>query len=482
MSVTVMLSAASAQTITVNYATSDGTATAGSDYGAISGSLTFTPGQTSQTIGIPVYTDAVVDPNETFNVTLSSPVNATLGTPNPTVVTIIDNTPTVQFSSATYSVNEDGGTATITVTLSAAVPVSVTVNYATSNGTAAAGSDYTAVSGTLNFAPTQTSLTFSVPITNDNLANEGNETVVLTLSNSTNAALSTPNPATLTIVDNDTAIVDFIKPQFSVNEGNDGGTGLVSASVVITLSNPSVVPVTVNYVTSDGTATAGVDYISASGTITFAPTETVQNFFFNVISDTVVEADETITLTLSSPVSATIGPLNPATLLIIDDDPSVGCSSAGIPGGEPNIGLPNGTIAELNCGTDLIVSLPPTSTIIADGDSNFDMVYYEYANAPGIQLDWVVVQIGTSSSGPWYTVFYWGDNIVDENTNIGQAGYGSPTEAVNAPISSADLYNNVGIAIDVDARVPFGTYSFVRFYSPFGTSDPAQVDAISLYP
>lgn len=477
-----MLSAASAQTVTVAYASSDGTATAGSDYGAVSGVLIFSPGQTNQTIIIPVYTDAVVEPNETFNVTLSSPVNAALSTPNPTVVTIIDNTPLVQFSSATYSVNEAGGSAVISVTLSAAVPVTVTVDYASSDGTATAGSDYTAVNGTLSFAPTQTTLTFSVPITDDNLANEGDETVILTLSNSTNAALGTPNPATLTIVDNDSAVVDFLKPQFSVSEGNDGGTGFVSASIAITLSHPSVVPVTVNYATSDGTATAGVDYVSANGTITFAPMETVQNFFFNVISDTVVEPNETVILTLSSPVSATIGPLNPANLLIIDDDPPTGCSGAGIPAGEPNIGSPNGVIAELNCGTELIVSLPAASTIIADGDTNFDMVYYEFAIAPGINLDWTVLQIGTSSSGPWYTVFYWGDNIVDDNSNIGQAGYGVPTEDVNAAIPSADLHNGTGIAIDVDARVPIGTYSFVRIYSPFGTTDPAQVDALSRYP
>jgi hypothetical protein len=109
----------------------------------------------------------------------------------------------LQFSNATYSVNENGGTATITVTRTNGSTGSVSVNYATSNGTATAGSDYTASSGTLTLGDGVTSKTFTVPITDDT-AFEGNETVNLTLSSPTGGAtLGSPAAATLTIVDND---------------------------------------------------------------------------------------------------------------------------------------------------------------------------------------------------------------------------------------------------------------------------------------
>ncbi len=108
----------------------------------------------------------------------------------------------VAFSAPTYSVNENGGSATITVTLEAASPFTATVNFAASDGTATSGSDYVASSGTLTFTPGVTSRTFTVPIIDDALF-EGNETVNLSLSGATGAALGVPNSAVLTIVDND---------------------------------------------------------------------------------------------------------------------------------------------------------------------------------------------------------------------------------------------------------------------------------------
>ncbi len=121
------------------------------------------------------------------------------------MLTVNDNDAagTIQFSLPTYTVNESGRRATITVTRTGGTASGVGVSYATSNGTATAGADYTATSGTLTFAAKQTSKTFIVPITNDTLV-EGNETVNLTLSNPTGgAALGAQNTAELTISDND---------------------------------------------------------------------------------------------------------------------------------------------------------------------------------------------------------------------------------------------------------------------------------------
>jgi uncharacterized repeat protein (TIGR01451 family) len=108
----------------------------------------------------------------------------------------------VQFSSASYSVGENAGSAVITATLSAASGSAITVDYATSDGTAIAGSDYTAVTGTLSFPPSVTVQTFTVPITDD-LLYDPEETVTLTLSNPSNATLGPPSTATLTIIDDD---------------------------------------------------------------------------------------------------------------------------------------------------------------------------------------------------------------------------------------------------------------------------------------
>ena len=110
--------------------------------------------------------------------------------------------PSVAFSSANYSVGEGDRNATIDVNLSAASTQTVTVHYATSDGTANAPGDYTATSGTLTFAPGDTSKSFKVPIVDDALV-EGPETVNLTLSNPGNATLGSPSAAVLTIIDND---------------------------------------------------------------------------------------------------------------------------------------------------------------------------------------------------------------------------------------------------------------------------------------
>jgi hypothetical protein len=121
-------------------------------------------------------------------------LTATFEYANPTLVP-------VRFSSAAYSAKETAGEVVITVVLGGAATEPVTVTYATSNGTATAGSDYTAASGTLHFAVGQTSQTFTVPILGD-AACEGNETVNLTLSDPVNAVLDAPYQATLTIENN----------------------------------------------------------------------------------------------------------------------------------------------------------------------------------------------------------------------------------------------------------------------------------------
>ncbi len=189
------------RSVSVNYATKDATALAGSDYTATSGVLTFVKGQpTTKTITVPISNETLAEGAETFDMVLSAPTNGVLGYPSTETVTIAAND-LLSFSASAVSVNENASTATITVKLNGASTQSVTVNYATSNGTATAGSDYTAKSGTLLFAPGETSKTFTVAIINDT-TDEPNETVTLTLSGAVNASIGTAT-STLTIIDND---------------------------------------------------------------------------------------------------------------------------------------------------------------------------------------------------------------------------------------------------------------------------------------
>ena len=293
---TVTLSNPSSFPVTVNYSTADGTATAGSDYTAASGTLTFPAGETDETISVPIVDDFLYEGDETFYLNLENPVNATISD-GQGIGTILDNDlePTLSINDVTMS--EDGGGANFTVSLSSPSSFPVTVNYSTADGTATAGSDYTAASGTLTFPAGETDETISVPIVDDFLY-EGVETFSLNLTNPANATIS-DGQGMGTILDNDP------EPTLSINDmtvSEDVG----GADFTVTLSNPSSFPVTVNYSTADGTATAGSDYTAASGTLTFPAGETAKTISVPIVDDFLYEGVETFSLNLTNPANATI--------------------------------------------------------------------------------------------------------------------------------------------------------------------------------
>ena len=429
---TVTLSKASTTPVTIGYATTNGTATAGADYTATTGTLTFAPGVTSQQINVPILADTAVETNETFTVTLSNPSGATItgatatGTITNTPVTVTPP-PTNSSGSVTYTVTDNWGSgfngtmnltpsqtlngwtvsfntpaeitniwngvisshvgtayvvtnaawngqvsagqstsfgfqantgaagsavtglqlngvavatptptspgisvagvtasepasgtaqAAFTVTLSKASTTPVTVGYATTNGTATAGSDFTATTGTLTFAPGVVSQQINVPILADTVV-EPSETFTVTLSKPSGATIAGAT-ATGTITDSNTvaAAPTVSIADLAVTEGNGAHAHFMFTA---TLDKASATPVSVSYATSNGTATAGVDYTAASGTITFAPGVTTQTVHVDIIGDTVVEPNETFTVTLSAPTGATIARAT-ATGTIINDD------------------------------------------------------------------------------------------------------------------------------------------------------------------
>jgi hypothetical protein len=201
----VILSALSGQSVTVHYATVPGSAQAGQDYVSRNGTLTIPAGQRTATISVPIISDPRDEPNETFTVHLSIPTNGTITDPDGRgTITDNDSPPTMKVGDVTLTEGNSGtATASFKVSLSRASGKTISVRYATANGTATAPSDYTPVSGMLTFNPGETSKTISVLIKGDTVR-EPNETVKLNLSTPTNATfLGNDSSAICTILNND---------------------------------------------------------------------------------------------------------------------------------------------------------------------------------------------------------------------------------------------------------------------------------------
>ncbi len=184
---------------TVDYATVDRTATAGTDYEPVSGTLTFTADSATQTVVVPLIDDALDEPDETLALVLTDPVNAELAaTEAEGTITDDDPLPELRIDGGSAS---EGETLGFVVTLSGSTSRTVTVDYATADASAMAGSDYAAASGTLDFAPGESSATVSVEIVDD-VTYEPDETFLVRLSSPVNAAIA-GGEATGMILDDD---------------------------------------------------------------------------------------------------------------------------------------------------------------------------------------------------------------------------------------------------------------------------------------
>lgn len=315
-SMTVFLDHASSQTVTVDYTTGSGSAVAGEDYQPVAGTLTFTPGETRQTIKVTLLDDLLDEANETVNLRLRNPANASLDLPVNATLTLVDNDPrpTVQFETTAVDVAENAGPALIAVTLSATSGREVRVDYATADGSAAANEDYTAISGTLIFEPGTTRHTLELPLIDDSL-DEPAETIALSLSQPLEADLGSPAETVVTLVDDDEPpVIGFETTAYDVVEP-DG-----TIALTVRLDRPSNREVRVDLATEDGTATAGADYTAANTTLIFVSGQITRTVAVTVLDDDLDEAAETINLSLSNPGNATLGSAT-AVLTLLDDDP-----------------------------------------------------------------------------------------------------------------------------------------------------------------
>jgi PKD repeat protein len=263
--------------------------------------------------------------------TLESPAHAyatpgtytvTLTAGNPSGVSVLTNTftlsaPTVAFSASVVTITEGAGSAALTVTLSAGSEATVTVPYSTTTGTAAPGQDYTPGGGTLTFAPGQVEQVVSVPVVDDT-TDELDHDFGVALAAPANAMLGTPIAVVVTIKDDDAPpTVQLSQLAYTTAEWSG------AAALTATLSAASELSVTVDYLTTDMTATAAVDYLPLSGTLAFAPGQMAQPILVSVVNDDLLEPVEALSLALAAPTNAALGAPAEAALTILDNEAMV---------------------------------------------------------------------------------------------------------------------------------------------------------------
>ncbi len=258
------LSAASAVPVTIDFAITGGSATGGIDYGVISGSLTFDPGQTTRDIPLTIIDDLFHEPPQTVVIGIRNPSNGSIGTSSHTLtIHDNDNPPpvTVGFAAAASSGGENFPSAVLLVSLSAPHSAPVTVNYSASGGTATGGGvDYRLDPGTLTFAPGETVKPLSITITGDPI-HETDETILVTLDSSTEAALNANATHAFTI--RNIAVTLAVTPATGLDSAGPGGGPFSPEGATYTLSNTADTPL--NWTVSADAP--WIDFSATTGTL-----------------------------------------------------------------------------------------------------------------------------------------------------------------------------------------------------------------------
>jgi hypothetical protein len=427
-SFTVTLSAASPETISVNYTTVDNSARAGQDYTATVGTLNFLPGETAIDVTVPTIDDALAENTEIFTVNLSGTSAGVTFADQQGLGTIFDNEDAPVITIAPQSAIEGNLGAsdnriTFTATLSTASAQTVSFRYATSSGTAVANRDFRSSSQTLTFAPGTTTRSFNIAIIPDNI-DEVNETFNVTLSSASNATFANSvNTVTTTgtIIDDDGPTITFADRTIEVVEG---GTGSVrNMTFTVRLSAASENPITVRFATSRGAvepATAGADFRATSGTLTFAAGETSKVISVQILGDATDEPDETFNVVLSSPTGGTIPTeQSTATGTIRDDDATPIVSISNVSANEGSNGRTSSFsfIVSLDRASARTVSVDYATTgVTATPDVDFTTNSGTVTFNPGVTRQTIVVRVT-------------GDNL-DE-----------PTETFRVTLDSASVQN-----------------------------------------
>jgi uncharacterized delta-60 repeat protein/uncharacterized repeat protein (TIGR01451 family) len=425
--------------VSVNYAVGiGGTATAGQDYIATNGVVTFAENETTKTFTVRILDDNVIEGNETILMRLSGPSGgAVLGTD--TAVLVInddDRVGSFVFSKAEYIVSEGVGSAIVQVQRIGGSIGQASVTVMTSGGTATPGVDYIGVSNVLYFADGETNKTIAIPIVDDSIV-ETPETIGLILINPTDGATLGAQPvANVVVVDNEVSI-SLASQSYSVSE-----TGVVAVISVVRYGDTNI-SVSARYNTSDGTAVAGQDYLATNGVVQFAPGQTNNYIFVSIIDDTVPESDEIFNVTLSNPsTGAMLGPINSAPVVIIENDDVLYFSAP--------------TYSVVESFTNVIIS------VLRAGNTN-ESVTIDYRVGGGTAtpvLDFIAID-GTLTFAPGQTsntfsIFIWDDMLVEGPETVNLALVNPTGGAVVGTQGTAVL-----VIQDNDSSVGFAKTNYV---------------------
>jgi uncharacterized delta-60 repeat protein len=316
--------------VSVTVFTRNGTALDRSDFLGKTNTISFDSGETTKEFTFTIIPDTTVEFDETVLIVLT---NATGGASLPgglatstetATVTIIDDDFSrgrLNFSATNYVVNEGAPSAQVTVTRTGGSAQTLSVSVEATSGTATEGADFAGVTNVLSWAAGDTTpRTFTVPILEDSIV-EGDETINLRLFNpSVAGALGSRDTATITVADNDFyGQLQFSQANYQTEEN---GTNL---TITVIRTGGIGGTVSVDFQVADGTATIDADYTTnliTSTQLTFAPGETSKSFRIGLLNDDLAEGEETVLLSLSNPVNATLGAVSTSTLTIIDDEAS----------------------------------------------------------------------------------------------------------------------------------------------------------------
>jgi hypothetical protein len=306
--------------LTVQYATRNGTAAAGADYTALSGSVTFADGETSKTIVLPILNDNIDEHAETLSLTLSD-FNAgggAAGSLSMALLTIEDDDPPPSISINDIEVvegNSGSTTANITLSLSNVSGKTISVDLAATAGTATATVDYTFLFNKANVSPGALTQTVSVAIVGETRF-EDDETFFVNLSNPVDVTIA--DTQGMVTIKNDDPVPSFTIADLARVETNGGTTSFIFQ---VRLSNASSRQITVQLDTANGTAQAGSDYVARSVNLIFPPGATLANVPITVNGDTYIEPNETFFVNLSIPTEASIADPQAAGTILNDDLP-----------------------------------------------------------------------------------------------------------------------------------------------------------------
>jgi hypothetical protein len=303
---TVTRTPVSEQTTTVLPSIVPGTARPWEDYVPLTGTIVFAPGQATKTVSVQIIGDLAYELDEDYLFFISNPVNATIADDRG-VGTILNDDSNVGFGIEDTSITEgDDGQINMAFTVRLTAPSfqQVSYNYSViAGGTATSQVDYIEVFGGDTFFAGSTTRLVVVPIIGD-LSDELDETIFVRISNPTNGAIITRSVAVGTIIDNDP------EPSLSINDirVTEPRSGTSAAVATASLSVPSGKTVTVNYFTSDGTATTPLDYLPISGNVnlTFSPGQSSKPITVLINADSLQEPAESFYLNFSNPLNVSL--------------------------------------------------------------------------------------------------------------------------------------------------------------------------------